>query len=1142
MAYLHDASRGFTFPGLLSRASNRARNWRILLLPRFIAVVFCIGLSIFAPFALRAQVNSASLSGLVTDQSGAAVAHAKVSASNASTGYSREAETDTSGYYSFQDLPIGEYKVTVTQQGFGPVAEAFTLNTAEKARRDFVLKVGATETNVEVTATATNLSPDDASIGTVIDNQTIQETPLYLRNWDDLLRMVAGVQINRYTQQSGATSAGRVGDFNVHGVHSLQNNFVLDGIDNNTISENVQELSTEASHPSVDTIQEFNVVTNPYSAEYGRSPGAAVSISTKGGSNTFHGLAYEYLRNQFFDANDFISNSHNLSKPENNQNQFGGNFGGPILKNKLFGFFDYEGTRIKQGVSRVSTVPLPNERIGDFSPETAAALGLPAYPTIYDPTTGQPFADNKIPAGEIDTAVSQLMALFPAPNAPGDLNNFVRNALATDNDDSYDGRVDWTISSSDTVFGRYSYSNRFRFIPGFLGGIADGTSTSAWGRQFLKSQSFVLGWTHVFKPSLVNDFHFGFIRNNSYAEQDPFGLNDADQFVPGIPNNPAIAGGVPLTQFSNFGFLGSPDFLPKRQVPQQYQWSDSVSWTHGAHTFKFGGTLWAPMRNLFQDEPGTRGDLGFTGVFTACHASATVTCPAAPAKTGLSYADGLLGLTQSTQLTNVFFVDQRLWMLSFFGQDDWKITRKLTLNLGLRYDFGSPALEGQNRMANFDPSGNGSLVFAKSGDLQDRSLVQPNEKNFGPRIGFAYSPDTKTVIRGGYGMYYVLFERYGSEDQLALNPPFLINKTLASNTASVLTPEIGFPANFLDPSTVDPNNLTAFHIRAMNPDDPTPMVQQWSLGVQREFGNTWLAELNYVGTRSTHLDVLNDFNQPLIAGNVSTGVKPYANFGYIEYTNAIGVGNYHGLEATLTRRFSNGLSLRAAYTFSRSLDNTPEELETNSGSAPNGRDYANWYGLSDFDVPHRIAVSYIYQLPFGSGRRFLDSGILSKIFGGFQTSGVYTYYSGHPFTVNEGGTLTSSLDPFGQATSVPNVIGTPVIVGDPTCWFYVSANAACKALEPGLTDAYQITASGVVGDSGRNTLRGPSTNVFDLSLTRDFPIKESLKLQFRWEVFNVFNHALFGQPNGNVTSGAAGQITTLSGDPRVMQFALRLSF
>jgi Carboxypeptidase regulatory-like domain/TonB dependent receptor/TonB-dependent Receptor Plug Domain len=1117
---------------------------------RFIRVVWLI-FCLFLPFGLHAQINTASLSGLITDQSNATVARVHIAVTNSDTGYTRQGETDGTGYFSFQDLPIGTYKVSVAQDGFATLEQQVVLGTAEKVRRDFVLQVGAAQSTVEVDASGVNLSAEDASISTIVDNEAIKDTPLYLRNWDDLLRMVPGVQINRFTQQSGATSAGRSGSFNVHGIHSLQNNFILDGIDNNTISENVQELSTEASHPSVDTIQEFNVVTNPYSAEFGRSPGAAVSVSTKGGTNSFHGLAYEYLRNNYFDANDFISDANKLKKPENNQNQFGGNFGGPIIKNKLFGFFDYEGTRIKQGVSRTSTVPLPNERIGDFSPETVAALnaanpGLKlSYPTIVDKfatpndpnPTGQPFPDNKIPQSYIDPVMAKLIALFPQPTKIAEVNNYVRNALVVDNDDSYDGRVDWTATSKDNVFGRYTYSNRFRFIPGFLGGIADGTSTSAWGRQYLKSHSLVLGWTHTFSSSLVNDFHLGFIRNYSFAEQDPFGKNLADQYVPGIPENPAVQGGVPLTQFSNFGFLGSPDFLPKRQIPQQYEWADTVSWNHGAHAFKFGASLWAPMRNIFQDEPGTRGDMNFNGAFS-----------------GLSYADGLLGLTQSNQLTNVFFVDQRLWMIAGFAQDDWKITHKLTINLGLRYDFATPALEGKNRMANFDPS-TGLLVFAGSGGLQSRSLLQPNKKNFGPRIGFAYSLNPKTVVRGGYGIYYVLFERYGSEDQLALNPPFLINKTLASNSTPVMFPQNGFPAGYLDPSTIHLQNLTAFHIRAMNPHDPTPMVQQWSLGVQHQFGNQWLAELNYVGTRSTHLDTLTDFNQPEIAGGkvqiCSAGsatckpgspVVPFQNFGYVEYTNAIGIGKYNGLEASLTRRFSQGLSVRAAYTYSRSLDNTPEELESNSGAPPNGRNFAAWYGPSDFDIPHRVALSANYELPFGSNKQFLNNGIESTILGGFQLSGVYTYYSGHPFTVNEGGALASSLDPFGQATAVPNVIGTPVIVGQPSCWFYVSKNSACGALAPSLTNAYQVTVPGVVGNSGRNTLRGPNTNVFDLSLMRNFHIYEATNLQFRWEVFNLFNHPLFGQPNGNITSGAAGSITSLAGDPRVMQFALRLSF
>ncbi len=1101
----------------------------------------------------HAQVNNASLSGLATDPSGAALAKVDVTAESEDNGYKRTVQTDSAGAYSFQDLPIGPYKVSVSAPGFDTLVENVTLSVGQRTREDFRLQVGAEQQSVEVIAGATMLSPDDASISTVVDSNTIKKTPLSLRNWDDLLRFVPGVQISRYTQQSGATSAGRVGDFNVNGIHSLQNNFILDGIDNNTFSENVQELSTESAHPSLDTIAQFNVITNPYSAEYGRSPGGVVSVNTISGTNKFHGLAYEYVRNNYFDSNDFFSNRHNLAKPKYNQNQFGGSLGGPVVKNQLFFFFNYEGTRIKQGVLRTATVPLPNERIGDFSPATAAAVGV-KYPTIYDPNTCQPafsgsncqpFANNSVPSGSIDTTVRALMALFPQPNtttagSPPNVNNYIRNALLTDFDDNYDGRADWTPSSADTLFVRYNYSNRTRNIPGYLGGLADGTSTSAWGNQILKSHSAVLGWTHILNQNMVNEFRFGWVRDFSYAQQQPFSLNQsAGSFVPGIPNSPVIGGGVPLTSFTNFAFEGSPDFLPKRQIPMQYQYNDTFSIVHGKQTLKFGASIYLPMRNIFQDEPGTRGDLGFTGVFT-CQHSAPGKCVSG---TGLSYADGLLGYTQSTQLTNVFFVDQRLWMASFFAEDDWKITPQLTLNLGLRYDFATPPLEAKNRMADFNPAA-GAIVFAKDGSLTNRAIVDTNKKNFGPRVGFAFSVDPKTVIHGGYGIYYSLFERFGSEDELALNPPFLINKTLTSNTAPVLKPSVGFPGNFLDPSTVDLTKLNAYHIRAMEMHDPLPYVQQWSFGVQRQFGQRWAAEVDYVGTKSTHLDVIRNYNQPIISGGVSTGVVPYSNFGQIEYTAPIGFGNYNGLQASLTRRFSDGFEMNAAFTHSRSLDNTPQELESNSGDPPDGRNYAAWYGPSDFDIPNRVAINYHYVLPFGRGKTMLQSGPLAWILGNWETSGIYTYYSGHPFQVNENdGNHNSILDPYGFTTATPNLVGKPNLVGDPDCWFYASKNSACGAKAPsGTADAYALTTVGAVGNVGRNTVRGPHINVFDAALLREFPIKEGWNVEARWEVFNVTNTPEFGQPNGNITSGGVASITSLSGDPRVMQFALRISF
>jgi len=1081
-----------------------------------------------------AQGSGSSLSGLITDNSQAVVPGAAVKVRHLSTNVTSQTLTDTAGYYRFPSLAIGEYEVTVDRAGFAPATQRVIVETAHETRQDFALAVAGAAQAVTVTAdVASYLSPDDAMIGTTIDNTTVELTPLYLRNWDDLLRLVPGVQMSPYTAQSGATSAGRTGDFNVHGIHSLANNFILDGIDNNTMSENVQELSDSTARPSVDTIQEFRIITNPYSAEFGRAPGAAVSVTTKSGANAFHALAFEYLRNRDLDANDFFSNENGLSKPQNIQNQFGGNLGGRIIKNKLFWFFNYEGTRILTAISRTTTVPLPNERIGDFSPATSAVLGIP-YPTIYDPTTGQPFPNNSIPASRIDPYMTKIMNLYPLPDLPGEYNNYTRNAGSFDNNDNYDGRLDWNLSEKDLIFFRYSYSNRDRNIPGFFAGIADGTPTSAWGRQKLLSHSGVFGFTHIFTPTLTNEFRFGYERNYSYAQQEPFGLNQVDEYVPGVPQNPAVAGGISQTYFDTEGSLiGSPDFLPKFQTPQQFQFIDSVSLLVGSHSFKFGGEIHL-TRNIFMDEPGTRGSLYFDNIFTC-----QIVAGECANNTGNSYADGLLGYVQAAQLTNVFDVDQRLHMFGLYAQDDWKVTRKLTVNLGLRWDFAPYALEGKNRQANFDPAGAGSLIYATGGSLASRALIKPNWNNWGPRVGIAYSPDHKTVIRTAYGIFYNLYERVGSEDELALNPPGLVNNTPAVGpgaTAPVFFLKDGFPANFLNPADLD---LLTTHLRAANPNMPNAMIQQWSVGIQRELPGNLFAELNYVGTHSTHLQELSDLNMPV------NGVLPYPNFGYIEYNNAIADGHYNGLEASLTRRFNKGLQFRLAYTWSRSIDDAPEELINNSGYAQNGYG-PQWTGPSDFDTPQRVVFSYIYELPAGHGHQLFSHGLASQVLGGWRTSGVYTFSSGLPFNVWSGSALTTALDPNGASdpvnTAVPNVIGHAQIVGNVNCWFYASQNPACDALDPTGKDAFQLQQPGQFGNSGRNSLRGPHVNVFDFSLMKDFVLRENTKLQFRWEVFNLFNTPVFGPPSADFSNGSAGQITSLAGDPRVMQFALRLSF
>lgn len=1115
------------------------------------------------PFAALAQVNTGNLSGLVTDPTGAVVGGATITVTAAGTGYTRTVQSGSDGAYTFTDLPIGPYALNASASGFSTVQTSLNVQVGSHVRLDLKLTVGSTGQTVEVQATTVGLAKDDASISTVIGSETIKDTPLFLRNWDDLLRTVPGVQINRYTNQSGSTAAGRTGDFNVNGVHSLQNNFILDGIDNNTFSENVQELSTEAAHPSVDVIAEFNVITNPYSAEYGRAPGAVVSVNTRSGSNKFHGTAYEYVRNQYFDSFDYFSKQSLAKKAEDNQNQFGFSIGGPIVHNHAFFFFNFEDTRVKQGVSRISTVPLDNERIGDFSTTAAAAAGVTAYPVIYNLSqcpqpislttcTPAPLTNNSFVASNVtpDAAVAKIMALFPQPNFKNggatfpEFNNYSRTGALTDFNASYDARGDWTPSSNDTLFTRFNYFNRTRDIPGFFGGLGDGTATSAWGNQILKGASVVIGWTHIFSPQMVNDFRFGWVRDYSFAEQQPFTLSQlAGSFVPGIPNNPALGGGVPQTTFNNHTFIGSPDFLPKSQVPMLYQYNDTLTLIRGNHNLKFGATFFLPMRNIFQDEPGIRGDLKFTGVFSGL-GSATVSGTTA----ARDYADGLFGATEYTQLTNVFFVDQRLWMAAGFVEDDWKATPKLTLNLGLRYDFASPPTEGQNRMANFNPAGSGSLNFAKSGSLNDRSLVQPNAADFAPRFGVSYSLNPNLVLHGGYGIYYTALERIGSEDELALNPPNLINKTIASNVTSVIQPQVGFPTNFLDPTTINLSSLQAFHIRAVNPNMPSPMVQQWSIGFQQQVTPAWLAEVDYVGTHSSSLEVLRDYNQPLISNGMvvtsqsaPSGTIPYPNFGQIEYLDSVGRGNYSGLQASLTRRINNGLSVRAAYTFSHSLDNTPEELESSSGSAPNGRDPGAWYGNSDFDVRNRISASYVYELPFGHGKAMLQSGPAAWVLGNWTTSGVYTFYSGHPFQARWG-SESSQLDPYGFATSTPNQATGVHYLKRQTCWFYDSANSKCAAAGSGFSNPYTDPGKFKIGNVGRNTLVGPQTQLFDFALYKTIPFNERFNSEIRWEVFNLANHPVFGQPNGDASSGGVASITSLSADPRVMQFALRLNW
>jgi hypothetical protein len=1134
--------------------------------------VFLLSTILWSFSPATAQVNSASLSGLIVDANGAAIPGARVVVENGATKTKIETASGADGYYGIGNLRPGTYAISVDTAGFKRETRLdVQISIGQRARLDFFLTVGQHTESVTITAESLLLQRDDASVGQVVNNSRIMTLPLPQRSWDDLLMQIAGTQGDPYTEQAGGTASGRTGAINIHGSQSLSNNFILDGQDNNSISTNVQELSTQVSRPSLDAIGEFKVITSQYSAETGRSAGGVISVMTKSGTSQFRGLVYEYLRNKVFDANDFFSNRVGRPKPQRIQNQFGGNLGGPILRDRIFFFADYEGTRIRQSVLRIASVPLNSEKAGNFSAtlgneivfngQRVPILNPDGTPTgqfvrqgqLFDPRTQvpnpmfnsaqpasplnplfirQPFTGNII--NNIDPVAARLAAIYPPPILPGRSNNFARSPSVQDDVNRFITRIDYRNDTANEFYGRYAFTERDRFVPGFFGGVADGTDTSAWGKSDIRSHSLVINWTRIVSSRIINELRFAYSKVEADTVHEPFGVGTTSDFVPGIPDNKLVQGGVPAIVIIGFSpRLGSPDFLPKFQHSQQFQYANTLSWTSGAHAVRIGADAMMPLKLDYLDVPNTRGRLVFEGSYTQFGGGLP--------GTGSPLADFLVGAARNAALSNVVAVNQRRFMYSFFGQDYWKASRDLTISLGLRYDFGSPAYERNNRIANFDPAAASSastnaqalasLRLATNGDLTSRALVRPDHLNLAPRVGVVYSPHYHWVIRAGYGIYYNLLDRLGSEDQLSLNPPFLVNFNFTSNTITpAATFTTGFPSNALDPSTV---NLTQVQLRAVNQLSRSPYLQQYGLNIQHQFGKQWLAEVGYVGTRGTHLPTLRDLNQPL-PGQTSLARAqrfPYPRFGLIEYRDDNGISRYDSMEARVERRFGTDYSIHAVYTFSKSLDNSFENLTTGGSNAfpQNARDLHSWYGLSDFDVRHRFVFSGIWDLPFGHDRRFANSGFSARLFGDWKLAATLNTRTGRPFTVTQAG------DPLSLgvlSVTLPDLIGDPRI-SSPTVERWFNA-AAFRTLN---------TNTNRFGSEGRNTLVGPSFASLDFAIHRRFGFwGEDRYMDFRWEVFNALNRANFGLPNRVINSADVGTVTTLAGDPRVMQFALRFQF
>ena len=1045
--------------------------------------------------AAWAQVDRATLTGIVRDPSDAVIPQAQVTVTNLANGVVARTTTNNEGTYLVLNLLPGEYLVQAEMTGFQRFEQTIALEIGARSRLDISLPVGTIGEMVTVAGVTPLLSTESAALGTVVNSDEMQKLPLAIRNWDDLMAMVPGVQSDRYTEQAGGTSAGRTGGVSVHGNRSLQNNFLLDGVANNSFSTNVQELTTQISRPSVDAISEFKVITSPYAAEYGWAPGASIVVNTKSGTNSIRGTAYDFFRNDKLDTINYFAKRANQPKPTNKQNQFGGNLGGPVVRNRMFFFGDYEGTRIQQGVLRTGRVMTQAEKAGVFSS------------AIRDPLTGLPFPNNTIPANRIDPVAASVAALLPNPNTTGG-NNFIRQPNVEDNSDRFLGRVDVHLTDSDTVFGRYIWSDRFRYVPGFLGGVLDGTSTSAWGRNYLKSHGVVGGWTKVLGSTLVNEARVSYARGTNDGTQDPFGEDGNSQIgFKGVPANPVVLGGVTGMDITGHIRIGSPNFMPKFQHTNQLQWIDTLSWVKGRHQLKFGADLMLPMSNEYFDVAPTRGNLSFTTQYT-----------------GNAFADFMLGYVQRAQLTNVFVVTQELRSQSFFAQDDWRVSDKLTVNLGLRYDYMTPAVEKDNKMANFDPAGAGRLVFAEDGSIESRALVNPDRNNFAPRVGAVYKVTDRTIVRGGFGIFYNQFERIGSEDQLALNPPGLLNIDITAPGSPSTTPVFfmrdGFPAGFLDPSNIV---LSRLLIRTSDRDNPRTMVQQFGAGVERQVGRDFVASADFVASGTSHLAVLRNLNQNLPGTRDANGPLPYPAFGNVQWREMTGEGSYKGVDLSFEKRMSSGYSYRASYTLGEAIDQAPEHLNASSGRPQNGRDLEAWEGASDFDIRHRLVANFIAELPFGEGKPFLQEGVAGKILGGWMVTGIYSARSGRPMTITQGNNNVGA-----GMTGLPNLTGDPKGAETVEQWY----NPA----------AFTQVPSGTFGNAGRNILRGPGWITFDMSVARRINFNDRVNATLRWDAFNLFNRANFGLPQRDMTSATAGVISDLAGDPRVMQLSLRLGF
>lgn len=1098
-------------------------------------------LTIASAMAL-AQIDTGSIVGTVRDSSGAAIPKASVTLTNKATAQTSTTVTNGVGEYQFQSVHPGNYSVKAVANGFS-TQEFSDVNVDVQSRPsiDFTLQVGNVSQTLEVQSITPLLDTQTAELGGVVNEQQIVDLPLNGRRYADLALLEAGT----FKAPNNEVANAAADRFSSNGNLETQNYFSLDGIDNNSGSTNLQEGSVQTVQPPPDALQEFRLQTRTYSAEFGNSAGAVVNASIKSGTNQFHGDLWEFLRNDKLNANTFFNNAGGVSKGHFSQNQFGGTFGGPIIKEKTFFFVDSQGFLSRQAVTELSVVPTPLMKIGNFTE---------LKPTLTPSRVagqGGCIAGNIIAPSCLDPVAMNLLNLYPNPNIPSAVarqgipgswtgNNNYQFVYSVPNDTySYDVRIDHTINANNRIFGRFSDYNVNRQDPPWTGNPIAGNGNFAT-QYYIIGKSVALSWTDVLSPSIVNELRGGFTRDNAHSNAlglQP-GSSDASQFgLTGIPAGP-FDQGIPPTNISGLQRLGTAPWRPQVQISQVWQLLDTLSWLKGNHSLKFGYELRHESDN-FLDAESLQGQISSTGIYTG--------------NTGLGVPDFLLGDVSSAMFTTPTVVHNYKVGNNFFAQDSWRARKNLTLNFGLRYELYSPLLNHQNAIANFTPAGGGGFVQASDGGWYQRGLVHPDKNDWAPRIGFAYTPFSRVVLRGGYGIFYQHDVRIGSESVLGENPPYFLDQAVTQSlgsTTPVFLLRNGFPSSDFGVAAL---NFTTLHVRAQDANERTPYVEQASFGPEFEFSQSTVLDIDYVGNFGRKEDRLRNANQGILEGTNANGtpnvVFPYANLNscqavascnhaFLELATNDGTTDYNALQVALKRRFSKGLSYQVSYTFSKNFSNFVDNLT--GGSTP---EYAYNYNLersfSPFDQTHRFVANGIYSLPIGKGGLVLNNGgAVSRLIGGWQLNGILTLETGIPFTV----TTTDTTDTGPNHASRATCISNPYVGATTNPSLLAGTGAPGFYLNPA---AFAIPTLGTLGTCAPRAFHGPGIEDLDASLFKIFALTERYHLEFRSEFFNAFNHANFSNPNSSFTTsslGSFGKLSSTTTDPREVQFALKLYF